>query len=67
MNLLAHEFIMEFTMKTLFMQLIQDETGATAIEYAVIASVISVFCLSVPQLIGTKMNMKFTAIADALN
>lgn len=64
---MAYAFLMEFVMKAILTRLIQDEAGATSIEYAVIASVISVFCLAVPQIIGTKLVIKFTSISSALN
>ncbi|WP_374545217.1 Flp family type IVb pilin [Rhodoblastus sp.] len=54
-------------MKSIFLRLIRDESGTSAIEYAVIASVISVVCLTLPMLFGTKLNLKFSAVADALN
>jgi pilus assembly protein Flp/PilA len=58
---------MESAMKSIFARLIRDESGTTAIEYAVIASVISVFCLTLPTLLGAKMNLKFTSVSNALN
>ena len=45
---------------------IRDESGATAIEYGLIAALISVVIIGVLQLMGTRLNTKFTAIADQL-
>ena len=45
----------------------KDESGATAIEYGLIAGLISVVIITVITAIGTKLNTKFTAISSALN
>lgn len=44
----------------------QDESGATAIEYGLIAGLISVVIITVLTNIGTKLNTKFTAISNGL-
>ena len=44
-----------------------DESGATAIEYGLIAGLISVIIITVLTSIGTKLNTKFTSIANGLN
>jgi pilus assembly protein Flp/PilA len=44
----------------------QDESGATAIEYGLIAGLISVVIITVLTQIGTKLNTKFHAISSAL-
>jgi pilus assembly protein Flp/PilA len=44
-----------------------DESGATAIEYGLIAGLISVVILTVLTNLGTKLNTKFTRISNALN
>jgi len=44
-----------------------DERGATAIEYALIASLISVFCIAVMQTVGTKASNTFNVIANTLH
>ncbi len=43
-----------------------DESGATAIEYGLIAGLISVVILTALKTIGTRMNTKFTNIGTAL-
>lgn len=42
------------------------ESGATAIEYGLIAALISVVIIGVLSTIGGRLNTKFTAIADQL-
>lgn len=46
--------------------LIQDESGATAIEYGLIAAGISVAIIAVVNGLGTKLNTKFTSISTQL-
>jgi pilus assembly protein Flp/PilA len=41
--------------------------GATAIEYGLIAALISVVCITVLTSVGTKLNTKFGAVSNALN
>jgi pilus assembly protein Flp/PilA len=45
---------------------LKNESGATAIEYGLIAAGISVAILTVVQTIGTTLNAKFQAIATGL-
>ncbi len=45
----------------------KDESGATAIEYGLIAGLISVVIITVITAIGTKLNTKFGNISNALN
>jgi pilus assembly protein Flp/PilA len=52
-------------MKT-FRRFLADETGATAIEYGLIAAGISVVIITVVNGIGTKMVTKFGVISTAL-
>jgi pilus assembly protein Flp/PilA len=44
----------------------KDESGATAIEYGLIAALISVVIITVLTTIGTSLNTKFEAVATAL-
>jgi pilus assembly protein Flp/PilA len=44
----------------------KDESGATAIEYGLIAAGISVAIIAVVQSLGTKLNTTFTSIDTAL-
>jgi len=57
----------ELPMKTLFSRFMKDESGATAIEYGLIAAGISVAIVAVVQGIGTKLNAAFTSVSSALN
>jgi pilus assembly protein Flp/PilA len=45
---------------------IADETGATAIEYGLIAAGISLAIIAVINGLGTKLNTKFTSINSSL-
>ncbi len=45
----------------------KDESGATAIEYGLIAALISVVIIGVLSTIGTKLNSKFQEISNKLN
>jgi pilus assembly protein Flp/PilA len=48
------------------MRFVNDESGATAIEYGLIAAGIAVAIITVVQTIGTNLNSKFSSISDAL-
>jgi pilus assembly protein Flp/PilA len=56
---------MELQMKNL-MKFVKDESGATAIEYGLIAAGISVAIIAVVQGLGTKLNTTFTSVQTAL-
>jgi pilus assembly protein Flp/PilA len=45
---------------------LRDESGATAIEYGLIAAGISVAIIAVVNGIGTKLNTKFASISSQL-
>jgi pilus assembly protein Flp/PilA len=53
-------------MKNLFARFAHDETGATAIEYGLIAALISVVIIGALTAIGTKLNAKFLEVSSAL-
>jgi pilus assembly protein Flp/PilA len=53
-------------MKTLVTRFVKDESGATAIEYGLIAAGISVAIIAVVNGIGTTLNTKFTSISTQL-
>ena len=53
-------------MKNLIARFASDESGATAIEYGLIAAGISVAIIAVVQGIGTNLIAKFTAVQNAL-
>ena len=54
-------------MKKLFSSFVADESGATAIEYGLIAAGISVAIVAVVQGLGTQLNTTFTAVTTALS
>lgn len=43
-----------------------NESGATAIEYGLIAALISVVCITAWTTIGTNMNARFTSVRNGL-
>ncbi len=45
---------------------LKDESGATAIEYGLIAALIAVVLITVLTSIGTKLNAKFQTVEGAL-
>ena len=45
----------------------RNESGATAIEYGLIAAGISVAIIAVVQGLGSKLNSTFTSVQNALN
>jgi pilus assembly protein Flp/PilA len=46
---------------------VKDESGATAIEYGLIAALIAVVLVSALTLVGTNLKAAFTSIATAVN
>jgi len=48
-------------------RLLRDESGATAIEYGLIAAGISVAIISIVYGIGSKLSATFTSISTQLN
>jgi pilus assembly protein Flp/PilA len=54
-------------MKTLVSRFVKDESGATSIEYGLIAAGISVAIITVVQGLGSKLNTTFGSVKSALN
>ena len=48
------------------LKFVKDESGATAIEYGLIAAGISVAIIAVVQSLGSKLNATFTSVQTAL-
>jgi pilus assembly protein Flp/PilA len=48
------------------LKFLRDESGATAIEYGVIAAGIAVAIITVLKGVGTKLNTTFTSVSSAL-
>jgi pilus assembly protein Flp/PilA len=53
-------------MQWLVSRFLRDESGATAIEYAVIAAGISIVIVTVVNGIGTEVKVPFTTVSTAL-
>jgi pilus assembly protein Flp/PilA len=53
-------------MKNLIARFMKDESGATAIEYGLIAAGISLAIIAVVNGLGTNLNTKFTSINTSL-
>ena len=53
-------------MKKLFAKFMSDESGATAIEYGLIAAGISLAIIAVVNGLGSNLNTKFTSINTSL-
>jgi pilus assembly protein Flp/PilA len=58
--------VKESKMKALVSRFISNESGATAIEYGLIAAGIAVAIITVVQGLGTKLTSTFTSVQDAL-
>jgi pilus assembly protein Flp/PilA len=54
-------------MKKLFVRFAKDESGATAIEYGLIAAGISVAIITIVGTLGGKLKTTFQGISDKLN
>jgi len=53
-------------MKTLVSRFVKDESGATAVEYGLIATLIGVAIIAGATLLGSKLDTTFSAIAGKL-
>lgn len=53
-------------MKTVFARFIKDQSGATAIEYGLIAALVAVAAITAMTTLGTKLTSTFTAVSDKL-
>lgn len=54
-------------MKNLFSRFMNDESGATAIEYGLIAGLIGVVIITAVGAVGTKVSTAFSKIASTLS
>jgi len=54
-------------MKTILKRFAKDESGATAIEYGLIAAGISVAIIAVVNTLGTNLKNTFTNVSTSLN
>lgn len=53
-------------MRTLFSKFLRDESGATAIEYGLIAAGIAIAIITAVQGVGTKLSTNFDSISTSL-
>ena len=53
-------------MNKLVLRFLKDNSGATAIEYGLIAAGISIAIIAVVQTVGTQLNVTFTSVSSAL-
>jgi pilus assembly protein Flp/PilA len=53
-------------LRTLFTNLIKDESGVTAIEYALIAALIAVAAIAAFSAVGTSLSTTFSRVANCL-
>jgi pilus assembly protein Flp/PilA len=53
-------------MNNLFARFVRDESGATAIEYCLIAALIAVVIIGAVTAVGTKLSTTFTSVSTGL-
>jgi pilus assembly protein Flp/PilA len=61
---LAH--LRRIRLRTILSNLIRDESGVTAIEYALIAALIAVAAIAAFTLVGTSLSTTFSKVAGCL-
>jgi pilus assembly protein Flp/PilA len=54
-------------MKNIFSRFLKDESGATAIEYGLIAAIVSVGIITALNLVSTSLDTTFTNISTQLD
>ena len=57
----------EVSMNNLLSRFVRDDSGATAIEYGLIAALIAVVIIGTLTAIGTNLSTKFTSVATSLH
>jgi pilus assembly protein Flp/PilA len=62
----SHVYIWSLVMKNLIARFVKDESGATAIEYGLIAAGIALAIIATVNGLGTNLNAKFTSINTSL-
>jgi len=53
-------------MTNLFRGFLRDESGATAIEYGLIAALIAVVIIGAVQVVGTNLSTTFTTVSSSI-
>jgi pilus assembly protein Flp/PilA len=56
----------EFSMRDVFSRFLSDQSGATAIEYALIACGIAMAIITTVQSLGVNLNTKYSSFSTAL-
>ena len=54
-------------MRSVIRRFVCDTSGATAIEYCLIAGLVSILIVTGATAIGTRLNVKFSLVATGLN
>jgi pilus assembly protein Flp/PilA len=54
-------------MLAIFSRVLHDENGATAIEYGMVAALVSVVIISAITAVGTSLSATFSSVASALS
>jgi pilus assembly protein Flp/PilA len=62
----SHVDLRSDQMHSLFSRFVKDESGATAIEYGLIAAGISVVIITAVKLVGTNLTTTFNSVANAV-
>ncbi|HVV28069.1 MAG TPA: Flp family type IVb pilin [Rhizomicrobium sp.] len=52
---------------SIFSRFVRDESGATAIEYGLIAALISVVIITAVKLVGSNLSTTFNSVATSLS
>ena len=60
-------YVEEITMLNGFMAFCNDDSGATAIEYGLIAALVSVAAIGALTTMGNTLNTLFTTVSNAMN
>jgi pilus assembly protein Flp/PilA len=61
------KFQQEIVMTKFFTRFVRDDSGATAVEYGLIAALIGVVIIAGAGYLGTQLNSKFQAIGDTVS
>ena len=62
----SHVWTRELPMKNLFVRFVKDNSGATAIEYGLIAAGISVAIIAIVNTLGTKIHDTFDSVQSQM-
>jgi pilus assembly protein Flp/PilA len=59
-------FLQEYAMKNLFARFAKDESGATAIEYGLIAALVAVSIVAALKALSTQLNATFAGVTATM-